>query len=74
MMDQMARMMKDISAMMQEGLSAEAMREMSEITKDMSTQMMDMSQMFGRDDVSQEEMQDLQRRMMEMENQLRIMK
>lgn len=70
-MTRMAGMIQNMSAMMQGGLSAEAMREMSGITKDLSAQMMDMSSMLGRGDVSQSEMQDLQQRMMETENRLK---
>jgi hypothetical protein len=74
MMNQMAGMMQSISGMMREGMSAEEMRKMSEITRDMSMQMTDMSRMMGRGDVSQQEILGLEQRMMDTENRLNMMR
>lgn len=73
MMNKMGNMMQRMSGMMGEGLGPEDMKKISEITRDMSTQMMDMSNMFQTGEASQKDMQRLQQRMMETEKRLNML-
>lgn len=74
MMNRMAGMMQMASSMTAEGMSAEQMRKMSGITKDMSAQMADMSRMFEQGNASKQEMQGLEQRMMDTESRLQMMR
>jgi hypothetical protein len=74
MMHQMGNMMQMMSGMMAEGMSPANMMKMSEIVKDMSRQMMDMSNMIRSGSVSKENMEMLQRKMTETNKSLEMMK
>ncbi len=74
MMNQMARMMQKVSSIMQNELSPRDMHELSEITAEMSDQMSEMSQLMVSEYYDPGEMRDLQWRMRDTEDRLRVMR
>jgi len=74
MMSQMGDIMQRASALMTGDMKLEDMKEISEITREMSKQMMDMSNMLRKGGASQKDMQILKQRMMETGKRLNKMR
>jgi hypothetical protein len=74
LMSQMADMMRKVSILIRRNLSPSDMKEVSDITADMSDQMMEMSRMMGSDILDPGAVQDLQWRMRETEDRLNRMR
>jgi len=69
MTNQMSETMGKMSNMMK-NMPAGNMKEISEIMKGMSQQMMDMSKMMGKGTASEKDMKNLQDKMMQMQNKI----
>ncbi len=74
MMNHMGSMMQRITGFMEKGMGTEQMKGMSEIARDMSTHMMDMSNMLKRGEASHEDMHKLHQRIMETEKKFNMIK
>ncbi len=74
MMNHMGSMMQRMTGVMEQGMNTEHMKSMSEITRDMSTHMMDMSNMLKRGEASHEDMQKLHQRIMETGKRFNMMR
>jgi hypothetical protein len=72
-MDQMTGMMKRMTGMMGQSIDEAKMRKMSDIMKDVSEHMMDMSKMMKKGSASQTEMQGLHQQMTETQKRFDMM-
>ncbi len=72
--NQMGSMMQRMSGMLEKSMGPEDTTRMSEIMRDMSKQMMDMSNIMQSGNISRDEMQMLQQKMMETEKKFDMMR